>query len=56
MCKGGHAVATDEPHHAATDPRGYEDVPPEARAKMERHVAIGNLEFVGAPPKAEDYP
>ena len=39
--------ATDEPHHAATDPRGYEDVPPEARAKMKRHVAIGNLEFVG---------
>jgi len=58
LCKCGKPgfVAVDEPHQAALDPKGYEDVPPEKRAKMLRHVACGNLEIVGAKPKAEDYP
>jgi hypothetical protein len=55
-CDPHHLVAVNEPHHCRTDPRGYEDVPPEVRAKMWRHFALGNLEVLGAKPKAEDYP
>lgn len=55
MCAAGTHVATDEPHPAALDRRGYEDVPDAERLAMKRHIAIGNLEIVGAPPKAADY-
>jgi len=55
LCAGGQHVATNEPALAASDPTGYEDVPEAVRKTMKRHFAIGNLEIVGAPPKAEDY-
>jgi hypothetical protein len=50
LCRSGRFVAIDEP---ATD--FYDDVPPEQRPKW-RHVAIGNLMIVGAPPRAADQP
>ena len=49
-------VAVDEPHQAALDKTGYEDIPDDWRLKMKRHVNIANLEILGAKPKAEDYP
>lgn len=55
LCRGGQHVATNEPALAASDPTGYEDVPEAARKTMKRHFHIGNLEIVGAPPKADDY-
>jgi hypothetical protein len=48
-------VALDEPHEAQRDPRGYEDLAPWERPRW-RHVAACNLEIVGAPPRAADYP
>jgi len=47
---GGH-VGVNEPTDTST---GYDDIAPEVRAKMVRHIALGNLELVGAPPKAAD--
>jgi len=55
MCQT-NCVAVNEPHSAALDKTGYEDVPDEIRLKMRRHFNLANLEIVGAPPKAEDYP
>ena len=55
-CDPWFSVAVNEPHTCRTDPTGYEDIPPEVRAKMWRHLALGNLEIIGAKPKAEDYP
>ena len=55
MCAGGQYVAVNQPALAATDPTGYEDVPAKVREGMVRHFHLGNLEIVGAPPKAEDY-
>jgi hypothetical protein len=55
-CEPSYLVAVNEPHLCGTDPRGYEDVLPEVRARMWRHIALANLEIIGAKPKAEDYP
>lgn len=55
MCRDGKHVCTDESHSAATDANGYEDIPEALRKQMKRHIHIGNLEIVGAKPKAEDY-
>lgn len=55
LCKGGAHVAVDEPHFCQDDPRGYEDIPPEKRPKW-RHVALANLQIVGALPRAADQP
>ena len=55
-CDPSAFVAVNEPHSCRTDPRGYEDIPLDVRATMWRHIALGNLEIVGAKPKAEDYP
>lgn len=55
MCRGGEHACTDEPALAASDPAGYEDLTEAQRKSMKRHIHIGNLEIVGAPPKAEDY-
>lgn len=52
FCKGGTHVAVNEKLDTST---GYEDLTVEQRGAMYRHFAIGNLEIVGAPPKAADY-
>ena len=51
----GVLIAVNEPHMCQEDPRGYEDIPVEERPKW-RRINAANLEIVGAPPKAEDYP
>ena len=48
-------VALNEPHGCQVDPSGYEDLKPEERPRW-RHIAAWNLEIVGAPPRAADYP
>lgn len=48
-------ISVNEPHLCQTDPRGYEDFAPEERPKW-RRINAANLEVVGAPPRAEDYP
>lgn len=53
LCASGRFVATDEPKDTSV---GYEDQTPEWRANAKRHIAIGNLEIVGAAPKPGDYP
>jgi len=53
LCKGGDHVATNEP--AYLPPGMYDDLPVEQRPKW-RHIALCNLEIVGAPPRANDYP
>lgn len=53
--RGGALVAVNEPHSCQEDPRGYEDIPPEKRPKW-RHINAANLEAMGAPPRAADYP
>lgn len=56
MCRAGSHVAVNEPAFGADDPNGmYADLSADERKKLRRHFAIGNLEIVGAPPKAEDY-
>lgn len=52
LCKRGEHVAVNEKMDTSV---GYEDLTVEQRAAMMRHIHIGNLEIVGAPPKAEDY-
>lgn len=52
LCVGGTHCATNEKLDLSV---GYEDLTPEQRAVRTRHFALGNLEIVGAPPKAEDY-
>lgn len=55
LCRSGTTVATNEKHSAVDSPKGYEDLDPADRLLMKKHIHIGNLEIVGAPPKAEDY-
>lgn len=44
MCgRDGQFCAVNEPHICQTDPRGYEDLPPEQRPKW-RHFNVANLE------------
>ena len=54
-CKSGDFVAVNEPHLCQTDPRGYEDIPPEERPKW-RHFNAANLEVDGKIPRACDLP
>lgn len=51
LCKGGGFLAVDERPYTAT---GYEDIAPEVLARWWRHINLGNLEIVGASPKAAD--
>lgn len=51
LCAGGRFAAVNEPLDTSS---GYEDQTEEWRANAKRHIAIGNLERVGARPKAED--
>lgn len=51
----GVLIPVNEPHSCQEDPRGYEDIPVDERPKW-RRINAANLEIVGAPPKAEDYP
>lgn len=51
LCASGDFVATNEPLDTSS---GYEDQTPEWRKNAKRHIAIGNLEIVGAKPKAAD--
>ena len=51
-CEAGNVVAVNEPLDTSLR---YEDVPPETRPRR-RHIAIGNLEIIGLPPKAADLP
>jgi hypothetical protein len=55
LCVLGKHVSIDEPYDDAYRAKMWGDLPENERPKY-RHVAIANLEIVGAPPKAEDYP
>lgn len=55
LCGGGRHCAVNEPHLCQEDPTGYEDIPTEQRPKW-RHVALANLQRIGAPPRAADQP
>ena len=54
LCSGGRYVATDEKYPEALRLQMWGDLP-EAERPLYRHIAIGNLEIVGANPKAKDY-
>jgi hypothetical protein len=50
-CEDGHLVAVDEEISRI----GYEDITStRTDGKLMRHIALANLEIVGAPPKAAD--
>ncbi len=51
LCEGGGFVAVNEPLDTSS---GYEDQTEEWRANAKRHIALRNLECVGARPKAQD--
>lgn len=61
LCAGGRHVAVDEPlcSHPddESDPmtRLYLDLTVAERRALRRHIALGNLEIVGAKPRAADY-
>lgn len=55
LCVLGKHAATDEKHDDAYRAKMWGDLP-EAERPLYRHVALSNLEIVGAKPKAEDYP
>lgn len=53
LCKNGGHVAVDEKHSDEYRAQWWGDLP-EAERPLYRHVALGNLERIGAPPRACD--
>jgi hypothetical protein len=50
LCRNGFAAVDEE-----ISKEGYEDVvSTRANGRLMRHISLGNLEIVGAPPKAAD--